>query len=100
MHKGIKIAVDNSGDFVFYFDCKMYKNSSLYEAKEEIDNLTRDYYNFTYSDYNNMLNKLNARERDFVNTICKELGQHEYNAYCERSVEIDFNFDFDKLLKN
>lgn len=83
----------------FSFAKKKYTNDTLSEAKKEIDELTRDYYNFTNSDYNNMLNKLSKREREFVNTITKELGQHEGNAYCERDVEIEFNFDFDKLLK-
>lgn len=96
-HKNIEIEVDNYGDFVFYFCDKRYENSTLSEAKEEIEELKKEYYDFTNSDYNCMLNKLNKREREFVNAICKELGQHENNAYCERDVDIDFNFDFDKL---
>ena len=99
-HKHIEIEVDDYGWFVFCFRGNIYKKGTLSEAKGKIDELTKAYYDFTNSDYNTMLSKLNERERDFVNTVCKELGQHEGNAYCERDVEIDFNFDFDKLLNS
>lgn len=96
-YKNISININDDGLFVFTFNNKDYKHKSLEDAKECADKLTKDYYNFSMKDYNSMLSKLNKREQDFVNTICKELACHYMNPYCELGVNVDFNFNFSKF---
>lgn len=99
-HRKIEIEVNENGLFVFTFNGWAYKESTLIEAKNKIDELSKDYYDFTENDYKTLLKKLTNRERDFVNSLVKELSCHESNAYCSLGIynHFDFNVDFDKLM--
>ena len=68
-----------------YHDC-----ASLSEAKKLIDELMSEYYNMTQEQYKQLLDKLTDREKDFINSMVTELHCHEFNAYCELGVNINF----------
>ena len=99
-HKKIEIEVNENGWFVFTYDKREFKEASLNEARNTIDELLKDYYDFTEKDYKTLLKKLNNRERDFVNSLVKELSCHESNAYCSLGIYnyFEFKVDFDKLM--
>lgn len=44
-------------------------------------------------DYRKFLNKLNKEEKEFVINLCKELYQHDENAYCELGL---YSFELNK----
>ena len=93
-YKNITITIGSDGIFYFTYKGKENCADTLIDAKRKIDTLTEDYYNFTVVDVNRMLNKLDDREKDFVNSLIEELKRHEFNAYCEIGISDDMLFIF------
>ena len=90
-YKNHTIKVDKDGLFAFKTADGLYHScDTLCEAKKLIDELMSEYYNMTQEQYRQLLGKLTDREKDFVNSMVKELHCHEFNAYCELGVNIDF----------
>ena len=94
-YKGKNINVDEQGLFSYEHDGKRYNNDTLSGAKYWIDEQMKDYYNITKNDVKTLLNKLNDRERTFITTVLNELKNHEYNAYCELGVNMDFKYEIE-----
>lgn len=86
-YKKIKIHVESDGYFHWEINGNKCKASRLNDAKEEIDEQTRDYYRFTSADLDKLLSKLNAREVEMMKALIDECNNHIGNAYCS----IDFN---------
>ena len=91
-YKNIEIWVDEDGLFCYEVDDKLYKKNTLSDAKIDIEQKTRSYYNFSDKDISKMLEKLDKRESEFVTALMRELSNHEDSAYCELGVHIDFNY--------
>ena len=90
-YKRIEIIVDGRGFFVFKFGFKEYSYGTLDEAKREIDSLSSRFYKFSVDDYENLLSKLNDRERFFVSDMVEEL------KYWRDFKKIRFDVNFQEL---
>lgn len=91
-YKKIVISVNSDGMFEFTYNGKKHSCESLRDSKELIDYLVSSYYQFTKSDLNKLLEKLDNREQDFVKSLITELNYHSDNAYCELSITDAFLF--------
>lgn len=102
IRKGIEITVNQDGMFEYSIYGKKYTSPSLSQAKEKINEITKEYYNFTMADLKCLLKKLNNREKEFVLAVINELEEHSDSAYCELGVNLDFNFApfFEDYLKD
>lgn len=90
IRKGIEITINENGMFEYSIDGKKYNSPSLSQAEEKIDEITKEYYNFTSTDLEHLLEKLNNREKEFVNAIIDELEAHYDSSYCQLGVNMDF----------
>ena len=91
-YKKIVISVNSNGMFEFTYNGESHSCESLRDSKELIDYLVSSYYQFTKSDLNKLLEKLDNREQDFVKSLITELNCHSDNAYCELSITDAFLF--------
>ena len=91
-YKKIVISVNSDGMFEFTYNGEKHSCESLRDSKELIDYLVSSYYQFTKSDLNKLLEKLDNREQDFVKSLITELNCHSDNAYCELSITDAFLF--------
>ena len=87
-YKNVKIKCDESTDFKFNFEYKGtgYSVESYNDATRVIDEITKEYYAFIKQDVNNLLKKLSAREKEFVEGLIEELELHKCNAYCQLGI--------------
>lgn len=95
IHKNIKITISEDGYFYFNHKGNGDCANTLNDAKRKIDKITKDYYTFSKDDIKKMLGKLNEREKDFVNSLMKELSVHAFNAYCEIGISEDMLFNWE-----
>ena len=92
-YKKIVISVnEKTGKFEFMHNGDKHSCESLRDSKELIDYLLSSYYQFTKSDLNRLLDKLDNREQDFVKSLITELNCHSFNAYCELGITDSFLF--------
>ena len=98
-YKNIIIEVQEDGRFYFTFNGKTKCWDSLSEAKNHIDSLTKEYYEFKKEDLDKLCKKLDKRESEFVRNLIKELNCHRDNAYCEIGISEDFLFNIKEWLK-
>ena len=91
-YKNIVIEVNpENGRFGFTLPGHKYEEwPSLDNAKEVIDRALKDYYTIKKEDIKKLLGKLDKREKEFVKALIEEIKKHEFNAYCELGVEMDF----------
>lgn len=82
IYKKIKIYVDTDGYFHWEINGNKYKASRLNDAKEEIDEQTKDYYRFSSADLDKLLSKLNVREVEMLKALIDECSNHIGNPYC------------------
>lgn len=75
-YKKIKIHVESDGYFHWKFNGNKCKASRLNDAKEEIDEQTKDYYRFTSADFDKLLSKLNVRESEMMKALIDECNNH------------------------
>lgn len=74
-YRGIDIVVNQEGMFFFKFDGFRYEKPSLKEAKAEIDKLANRYYTVNRNFCNNVCQKLEGKERQFVNDLIKAMAE-------------------------
>ena len=81
-YKKIKIYVESDGYFHWEINGNKCKASRLNDAKDEIDEQTKDYYRFTSADLDKLLSKLNVRETEMLKALIDECNNHIGNPYC------------------
>ena len=95
-HKNIKIEITSSGKFAFKCCNTEYLADSLDQAKEIINVTTKVYYTISINFYSHMLDKLDNKEKMFLNQLVEELRCHEDNPYCELCIRNRLDFEIDK----
>lgn len=87
-HRGVDIVVNQEGMFFFKIDGFRYEKPSLKEAKETINKLYERYYGISDTSVDNLLNKLNDKERKFIYDLLVRL------SYKQRHEATDPFIDF------
>ena len=94
-YKKIKIHVESDGYFHWEINGNKCKASSLNDAKEEIDEQTRDYYRFSSADLDKLLSKLNVREVEMMKALIDECNNHIGNPHCSLGFNVlDWELSF------
>lgn len=85
-YKGVDITVNKEGLFTYIFNDKEYKSDTLSDAKTRIDDL-QEYYTFTQNDMDELLSKLNDREKGLIRSLYQELHRHSGSVYCRAGLD-------------
>ena len=80
--------MESDGYFHWEINGNKYKASRLNDAKEEIDEQTRDYYRFSSADWGKLLSKLNDRETEMLKALIDECSNHIGNPYCSLGFDV------------
>lgn len=73
-YRGVDVIVTQEGLFFFRFDGFQYERSSYEEAKKAIDELFDRYYGISGAFVDNLLAKLNDREREFIGNLLTRMS--------------------------
>lgn len=95
IYKNIKININTDGKFVFNCCDSSYTVNSLIEAKEIIDEKTKEFYSINEEFYKNIIKKLNNKEAMFFNQLIEELNCHHNNCYCDLDIYNYLDFEID-----